>query len=124
MRLIGVGTVAFLFACGDSVSPASPPAVALHVRPVSTDGGFVMNIGDSLPLEALPAASDSTVVGGPVTASWFSSDTTIVSVSNQGVVQSHCAGSASVVATATVGGHSLSGTLSILVASTGPRCAP
>jgi hypothetical protein len=113
-----------LVACHAVIVGPSAQAVALHVRPIPGDGSFVMNIGDSLAFEALPVASDSTVVGPAVIASWRSNDTTIVSVTDQGVLQSHCAGSTTVEATATVAGHSLFGTRQVVVGSTGPRCVP
>ncbi len=124
VRLIGVGVVAVLFACGDNVSGPTTEAVALHLRPIAADGPFAINLGTSLALEALPIAADSTVVAGPIAATWRSSDTTVVGITAQGVLQSHCAGSTTVVATAPLAGRSLSGTLPIIVASTGTACAP
>ena len=98
-------------------------AVALHVRAAGTDVGFAMNIGAHVALEALPIAADSTVVSGPVMASWQSSDTVVATITGQGVLYAHCVGHTTVTAATDLAGQHLIGARVVDVATTGPACA-
>ena len=123
LRVIGVSLALGVAACHRDVT-APPLPVALHVRPVGSDAPFALKTGAVVPLEALPIASDSTVLGTATPATWSSSDTSVATVTSVGVVQARCVGETTVSAMATISGRSLAGSVVVLVGTTGARCAP
>jgi hypothetical protein len=125
-RFLMVATLAGGIGCtGKASEPVADPlahATALYVRPVGFDGPFAMEIGDALPFEAIPIDETGARIGTAVTALWHSSDTTIASVTSDGVVHSLCMGTTTVTATKNLADKQVIGTRSVTVATTGPRC--
>ena len=113
-----------LFGCR-SITDVSP-VVALDLRPRESDAvsGIYINIGDDLPLEALPVRADSTRIATGIAAAWSSTDTTKATVSAQGLLHTRCVGSVIIRASATVAGRLVTGQLPVAIGSFGPACAP
>jgi hypothetical protein len=42
-----------LGSCSDQLVAVSPTPAALHLRPIASDAPFAINVGETLPLEAL-----------------------------------------------------------------------
>ena len=125
-RLLMLTTALVGIGCGDKGSePGADPLVhtaALYVRPAGFDGGFVMEIGDALPFEAIPIDETGARIGTAVTASWRSADTAIATVTSDGVVHSLCVGTTTVTALKDIAGKQVTGTRAVTVATIGPRC--
>jgi hypothetical protein len=125
LRRICVATVV-LATCGCSqpgLQP-EPDPVALHVAPAGVDGPFAVAVGTALQLNAVRVRKDSTRVGNAISASWSSSSPAIATVNTEGLVQTHCVGTAIITATVTEAGRQLSGTRAVSVVTGGPSCVP
>jgi len=94
-RLLSIAPLAVLVACGENVSPATPPKIA---RVELTIADSTLTIGDSSVVHA--AARDS--VGRIVTTlstTWSTSDTNVMTVSSGGTLRGKASGIAAVRAT-------------------------
>jgi len=122
-KLFGVWAVTASVACGDTLVAPPIRAVALHVRAAGSDAPFVVNVGVELALEAIPITADSVLAGPAVNATWHSSDTTIATVSEHGILHSYCVGTTLITASTSVTGNTVSGMRPVTIATTGPTCA-
>lgn len=111
-----------LAACGSSTEPGL--AVALHLRPLGYEGGFAVNIGETLALEAIPVAADSTFIGTAITAHWSSADTAKAVITDQGILHTRCVGTVRIDATGVIHGQSITGHLPVAIGTVGAACAP
>jgi hypothetical protein len=118
-----LGTAGLLGGCREKLVGVQPAPAALHVRVRGSDVPFAVNIGDTLPLEALPVAADSAVVASAVAASWASSDTLKLTIDTEGVLRTRCVGVVTVTAVAVVAGRRITGRRPVTIGSFGAACA-
>ena len=102
--------------CGEGspggVVLSGPPIDRLVVAPISS----TISIGGSVQLTATAFAEDGTEIDA-VSVRWQSGNTSVVSVSNAGLVTGVTAGAASVTATGSSGGTTASASAAITVVS-------
>ena len=117
--LVAALSVAGLTACGDKVNVTQPPPDSAVTAVTVTPSSQNMNVGDKVTLVA-------TVVAGPQqtnrNVTWTSSDATVASVDNAGVVTANKGGVATIIATS-VANSAVKGNAVITVAAVAARKA-